>query len=100
MRRRRSWQRRRPLTGSRAVLAVGLGIRQTAEAWAEELQLDGATFLSRFDNRAMAAAVMGNPAGFSVSGTCTLLVGDEVVEGALPCTQLKAIVERKLKEIP
>jgi protein-disulfide isomerase len=36
-------------------------------------------------------------AEFPVSGTPTLLVGDEVVKGAVPYAQLKAVVERKLR---
>jgi len=74
-------------------------IRKTTEAWAQELQLDSAAFLSCFDNQTMAAVVTGNLAEFPVSGTPTLLVGDEVVEGALPYAELKTIVERKLRAI-
>lgn len=74
-------------------------IRKTTEAWAQELQLDSAAFLTCFDNQATAAVVTGNLAEFPVSGTPTLLVGDEVVQGAVPYEQLKAIVERQLKAI-
>jgi predicted DsbA family dithiol-disulfide isomerase len=74
-------------------------IRQTTEAWAQELQLDGAAFLTCFDHQATAAVVTGNLAEFPVSGTPTLLVGNEVVKGALPYAQIKAIVERKVKAI-
>ena len=72
-------------------------IRTTTEAWAQELQLDGAAFLTCVDTQAMSAIVAGNLAEFPVQGTPTLLVGDEVVRGALPYDQVKAIVERKLK---
>jgi protein-disulfide isomerase len=74
-------------------------IRKTTQAWAQELPLDNAAFLSRFDNQTMAAVVTGNLAEFPVSGTPTLLVGDEVVEGALPYAEIKTIVERKLRAI-
>jgi protein-disulfide isomerase len=74
-------------------------IRKTMEAWAQELQLDSAAFVTCFDTQATAAVVTGNLAEFPVSGTSTLLVVDEVVQGALPYAQLKAIIERKLKEI-
>jgi predicted DsbA family dithiol-disulfide isomerase len=74
-------------------------IRKTTEAWAQELQLDSAAFLTCFDNQATAAVVTGNLAEFPVSGTPTLLVGDEVVQGALPYEQIKAIVERKLRAV-
>jgi predicted DsbA family dithiol-disulfide isomerase len=72
-------------------------IRKTAGAWAEELQLDRAAFLSCFDHQTTAGVVTGNLAEFPVSGTPTLLVGDEVVQGALPYEQVKAIIERKLR---
>jgi predicted DsbA family dithiol-disulfide isomerase len=72
-------------------------IRKTTEAWAEELQLDRAAFVSCVDNQATAGVVTGNLAEFPVSGTPTLLVGDEVVQGALPYEQVKAIIERKLR---
>jgi protein-disulfide isomerase len=74
-------------------------IRTTTETWAQELQLDRAAFLTCFDTQATAGVVTGNLAEFPVKGTPTLLVGDEVVEGALPCTQFKAIVERQLRAI-
>ncbi|MGH8069020.1 MAG: thioredoxin domain-containing protein [Candidatus Entotheonellia bacterium] len=72
-------------------------IRRTTAAWAEELQLDGAAFVGCVDQQATAGVVTGNLAEFPVSGTPTLLVGDEVVQGALPYEQVKAIIERKLR---
>jgi predicted DsbA family dithiol-disulfide isomerase len=72
-------------------------IRKTMIAWAEELQLDGAAFVSCVDQQATAGVVTGNLAEFPVSGTPTLLVGDEVVQGALPYEQVKAIIERQLR---
>jgi predicted DsbA family dithiol-disulfide isomerase len=72
-------------------------IRQTLEAWAQELQLDSTVFATCFDTQATAAVVTANLAEFPVSGTPTLLVGDEVVKGAVPYAQLKAVVERKLR---
>lgn len=72
-------------------------IRKTTEAWAQELQLENATFVTCFDNQATAAVVTENLAEFPVQGTPTLLVGDEVVQGALSYEQLRPIVERKLR---
>jgi protein-disulfide isomerase len=72
-------------------------IRKTRAAWAEGLQLDRAAFVSCVANQATADVVTGNLAEFPVSGTPTLLVGDEVVQGALPYEQIKAIVERQLR---
>lgn len=71
-------------------------IRKTTEAWARELGLDSAALLTCFDTRSTAVVVTKNLAEFPVSATPTLLVGDEVVQGALPYEQLKATVERKL----
>lgn len=72
-------------------------IRKTTETWAQELQLDSTALLTCVDNQAMAAVVTGNLAEFPVSGTPTLLVGDEVVQGAWPYERLRAIVERQLR---
>lgn len=74
-------------------------IRKTAETWTRELGLDGAAVLTCVDTRATTGVVTSNLAEFPVSGTPTLLVGDEVVQGALPYEQLKAIVERKLTAV-
>lgn len=72
MRRRRLGQRSGLLRGALAVLALGVG------AW---------------------RGIIRAPLAFAVKGMPTLLVEDEVVQGALPYEQLKAIVERKLKAI-
>jgi hypothetical protein len=64
MRRRRLGQRSEFLKGVLAVLALGVG------AW---------------------WGIVRAPLAFAMKGTPTLLVEDEVVQGALPYEQLKAI---------